>query len=102
MNKDMEIVALGMRLLISYISKTFSKVDLIALFHKILERMRGGYPQDEIVWLMVTSWNKAVNEYTLHKVVSKWCDVAFLLLKHVDDKEVYQMPMEESYKEMSQ
>eukprot|EP00835_Amoeboradix_gromovi_P004472 NODE_349_length_10402_cov_0.251286.p9 type:complete len:119 gc:universal NODE_349_length_10402_cov_0.251286:8109-7753(-) len=98
-DEDIANIALGMRLFISYMAKNRKKEDLSRYFSLLLER-KSDLPQDEIVWFMVTSWNMAVNEYTITKATSKWCDVSFLLLKLVEDKENYSEQMENAYQEM--
>ena len=90
-----------MRQIIEVISADYKQVDLQKYFKKILIKIEN-YPQDELIWLMVTAWNLSVNDYTVNKALSSWCDISFSLLRHVKNKENYEPQMQEAYKEMMQ
>ncbi|XP_036754202.2 testis-expressed protein 11 [Manis pentadactyla] len=64
-----------------------------------------GYPEMEVLWLMIRSWNTGIFMYHSSKYVSaeKWCDLAFRFLDHLGSlKRSYEIRMNVLYNELTE
>ncbi|XP_059942479.1 testis-expressed protein 11 [Mesoplodon densirostris] len=66
-------------------------------------RHTNGYPEVEIVWLMIKSWNVGIFMYSSNKYMSseKWCGLALCFLDHLGSlKRNYETQMHVLYREL--
>nr|XP_031531094.1 testis-expressed protein 11 [Vicugna pacos] len=64
-----------------------------------------GYPETEILWLMIKSWNTGIFMYNRSKYVSaeRWCELALHFLDHLGSlKTIYETQMNVLYSELAE